>query len=354
MRKGMIGLAAGVAGAVGALAVREAVQRQADARHFAQGREFWRHSFPPEYVQWALAHLDTYHIPSHDHGVHLDVYAQPQRSAPTVIIMHGLMTYGRLFLPMIQLFYERGYTVVCPDLIGNGFSGGIRGDSPVPAATDALVDATLWVRTRFDGPIFLMGISLGSVIVYAAAAQGAPVAALSCLDLFAFGDREALRQNLATPQLISLLPLLRALAVPFGWVRLPTQIVSAMGALVSPDETQFIAHWFRDPLLPRSMTLRTLVSAGYAAPAVPLEANTIPTLVINQERDQVLNPDVTRASFDRLGGAKRYVEIAGSPHWSFKPAFQERLVAESDQWFRMHSAFTASAQPTLQGTNAGE
>ena len=305
-------------------------------------------------MQWAGAHLETYHIPSGDIGVHLDVYAQPRQSAPTVVIVHGLMTYGRLFLPMIRLFYERGYTVICPDLVGNGFSGGIRGDSPVGQATATLVDATLWARQRFDGPLFLLGISLGGAVVYAAAAAGAPVTAVACLDLFTFDDHAALRQNTATPQLIGLLPVLRALAGPFGWVRLPTQWLNTMQHVVAPEEAQYVQTWFKDPLLPHSMTLRTIVSAGYTPPAVPLEANTIPTLVMNQACDKVLCPDVTRASYHRLGGLKKYVEFENSPHWSFAPAFQERIVAESDAWYRTHSAFAVPAQPALPRATASE
>lgn len=347
MRK-RVAAAMGLAGAVGALALREAWQRRVDARRFAAGRDFWQLSFPPESVRWATTHLETYHIPSGEVGIHLDVYAQPRPTAPTVLLVHGLMTYGRLFLPMIKLFYDRGYTVICPDLIGNGFSGGIRGDSPVPQATATLVDAALWARNRCDGPLFMLGISLGGAVVYAAAAAGAPVAAIACLDLFTFDDQAALAQNIETPQLIGLLPLLRALAMPFGWVRLPTRWMSTMRHVVAPEEDQFVQAWFNDPLLPRSMTLRTIVSAGYTPPAVALEDNTLPVLVMNQECDRVLNPDVTRASFHRLGGPKKYVEFADSPHWSFTPAFQERIVAESDTWYRAHSAFVVTPQPALQ------
>lgn len=347
MRK-RIATVVGVAGAVGALALREQVQRRVEARHFAAGRDYWQLAFPQDYIQWVDEHLTNYRIPSGPVGINLDVYAQPQRTAPTVVIVHGLMTYGRLFLPMVRGFFERGYTVVCPDLPGNGFSGGVRGDSPVGQATAALVDAVFWARQRFDGPLFLVGISLGGAVAYAAAAAGAPVTAISCLDLFTFDDHAALRANTKTPQLIALLPILRALAVPFGWVRLPTKWINSMEHVVAAEEVPLVQTWFADPLLPRQMTLRTIASAGYTPPAVPLEQNMVPVLVLNQERDLVLSPAVTRDAFARLGGPKKYVELAASPHWSFAQSFTDRIVDESDAWFLEHSKPTPAYQSAMQ------
>lgn len=348
MRKRIVAALGVAAGVVGALGVREGMQRRADAQHFEQGRDYWQLNFPPEYVRWAQEHLVAYRIPSSTIGINLDVYAQPDRTAPVVIIVHGLLTYGRLFLPLVRGFYERGYTVICPDLMGNGFSGGVRGDSPVGPAAASLVDVALWARQRYDGSLFMLGVSLGSAVVYAAAAAGAPLAAISCLDLFTFDDHEALRQNTMTPQLINLLPLLRLLAIPFGWVRVPTRWINSMEYVVGPEEAHRVQTWFNDPLLPRGMTLRTLVSAGYTPPAVPLEQNTVPTLVLNQERDLVLSPIVTRDAYQRLGGPKKYVEFANSPHWSFEQSFTDRIVAESDAWFAAHGTPTLAQQPAAR------
>ena len=348
MRKRIAAAALGMAGVVGVLAAREGLQRRADAARFEAGRDYWQLAFPPDFVRWAKAHLVTYRIPSGDVGINLDVYCQPSKTAPVVVMVHGLMTYGRLFLPMVRGFHERGYTVICPDLMGNGFSGGVRGDTPVGSAAAALVNATLWARQRFDGPIFLLGISLGGAVAYAAAAAGAPVTAVSCLDLFTFDDHDALRQNTMTPQLISLLPLLRALAVPFGWVRIPTSWINSMEHVVAPAEAPLVQTWFRDPLLPRGMSLRTIVSAGYTPPAVPLEQNTIPVLVLNQAHDHVLDPAVTREAYQRLGGPKKYVEFADSPHWSFEQPFTDRIVNESDAWFKEYTAHVPAHQTALQ------
>lgn len=326
----------GIASGLGALVAREAWMRRKDARHIEEGRDFWRLAMPSELVRWVDAHRQSFRIPSGDVGIHLDVYAQPASDAPIVIIAHGIQSYGRLFAPLAYGYFQRGYAVVCVDLRGNGFSGGTRGDYTVLEATSNLVDASIWARQRFDGDLYLMGVSLGGALAYHAAAAGAPVSAVSCLDLFMFDDHDALRQIIATPRAVDFLPLLRLLTLPFGWVRVPTTWAHRRQAIVSDAEIEQMTIWLNDPLSPHELSLRAIVSAGYTPPAVPLEHNRIPTLVINQEDDTVLDPAVTKANFDRLGGEKHYVLLEKTAHWSFVPGFYTRLVEESDGWFQQH------------------
>jgi hypothetical protein len=150
-----------------------------------------------------------------------------------------------------------------------------------------------------------------------------------------------------------LLPILRMLAVPFGWVRVPTSLLNTLDHVVAPEEAATAQAWMFDPLLTHQLTLRTLVSAAYTHPAVPPERSIVPTLVMNQECDQVLDPEVTRATYGRLGGPKRYVEFAASPHWSFTEDFQERIAAESDDWFRGYGAHASMPQTVVGQHVAG-
>jgi alpha-beta hydrolase superfamily lysophospholipase len=351
MRKSMAALLGGVTGVVGALIAREAWQRERDHQHFEEGRDYWRLYLPAEDVRWTDAHLRTYRIPSGHIGIHLDVYAQDEAAAPAIVIAPGMLTYGRLYVTLARSFYERGYTVVCPDYPGTGFSGGTRGDGTAGESVAAVVEATLWARQHFDGPIYLLGLSLGGAIAYAAAAAGAPVSAISCVDLFTFDDMAALRQLVAQPRILDLLPLARAMAIPLGWVRLPADLVHRMDEIVAPEESDRLAVWRFDPLVPRMFSLRSLVSAATTPPRVSLERNTIPTLVINQEHDHVLDPAVTSSSFERLGGPKQYVALPDSAHWSFERPFWEVIVGESDRWFRAYRAGQIVHEPALK---AGE
>ncbi len=353
MRKSMAVLLGGVTGVVTALLAREAWQRGRDRQHFEEGREYWRLYLPAEDVRWADAHLRTYRIPSGQIGIHLDVYAQGEAGAPAIIVAPGMLTYGRLYITLARAFYECGYTVICPDYPGAGFSSGTRGDATAGETVSAVVETTLWARQHFDGPLYLLGLSLGGAVAYAAAAAGAAVSAISCVDLFTFDDVATLRQLVAQPRLLDLLPLARVLAIPFGWVRLPAGLAHRMDRIVAPEEADRLAVWRFDPLVPRLFSLRSLISAAITPPRVDLERNMIPTLVINQEHDHVLDPTVTRANFERLGGPKRYVVLPDSAHWSFERPFWETIVSESDQWFRAYRAGAFPHEPALVA-EAGE
>lgn len=86
---------------------------------------------------------------------------------------------------------------------------------------------------------------------------------------------------------------------------------------------------------PRQISLRHLASGSTTPAAVPLEENRIPTLVINQALDEMVDPKLTRRNFERLGGPKRYVEVPFG-HWSSDPQFWNEIVDASDHWFREH------------------
>lgn len=335
MRKWAVALLA-AAGVVGALAAREAWQRRQDGVRYDVGRRYWRKILRTEDVRWAEAQSLGYRIPSNTIGIHLDVYPQAASDAPVLVLAHGLLTYGKLLIPLARAFFEQGYTVICPDNAGNGFSGGVRGGQTVGEAAAVLVDATIWARQRFDGPIYLMGLSLGGALAYAAAAAGAPVSAISCLDLFTFDDPRSLRELVARPETLAILPALRPLAALLGWVRVPVEWVHRIEESVAPEERDQIQVLLADPLPPRQITLRALISATTTPPAVPLEHNTVPVLVLNQELDRVLSPAVTRTNFARLGGPKRYVELPGRAHWSMQPEFWAPIVAAADAWFHEH------------------
>ena len=100
-------------------------------------------------------------------------------------------------------------------------------------------------------------------------------------------------------------------------------------------DARFQAQWDADPVPPRRVSLRSLASNVTTPPAVPLERNEVPTLVINQRRDRMVDPAVTRKNYERLGGATRYQEIDFG-HWSSQPEFWEAIVSACDAWFREH------------------
>ena len=67
-------------------------------------------------------------------------------------------------------------------------------------------------------------------------------------------------------------------------------------------DAEFQTQWEADPVPPRLVSLRSLVSNMHSSPAIDFENNTVPTLVINQGLDKMVDIGVTRINYERLGG----------------------------------------------------
>lgn len=330
-----------LAGLVG-LGVGEALLRRREQQRFAGGAEYWRGYYADDLLRWADALRQSHQIASSGVMIHLDVYPHPNPEAPVVIFNHGGAGYGRLFVPLAQRFHARGYTVVLPDQRGQGFSGGGRGDYTIAACTQNIVDAARWAHHRFAGPLYLAGGSVGGALSYYAAAAGAPVRAIACLNLFDFGSDDALRLSRLAPMaaLPGGLRLLRAklaLLRPLAWLRLPGRWLARFDRLMDDRDAVFQRQWDADPIPPPRLSLRQIASNLTTPPAVPFAHNQVPTLVLNQARDRMVDPAITQRNYARLGGPKRYVELDYG-HWSSAPAFWDALVDASDAWFQVWRA----------------
>lgn len=324
--------------ALAGAAVWELATRRSERHRLGQGGEYWRCYHDAETLRRGDALRQVVALRSGGVTIHLDVYPQSDPGAPVVVFNHGGAGYCRLFVPLALRFHERGYTVVLPDQRSQGFSGGPRGDYTITECAQNIVDAARWARGRFGGAIFLAGGSLGGALSYYAAAAGAPATAIACLNLFDFGGDDALRFSRLAP--LAAIPagarLARALLTllrPIDWLRLPARWLARFGTLMDDRDATFQRQWDADPVPPAWLSLRQVASNLTTPPATPFAQNQVPTLVLNQARDRMVDPAITRRNYERLGGPKRYVELDYG-HWSNDPAFWDALVVACDVWFR--------------------
>lgn len=299
---------------------------------------YWRRYYDSAMLQQADALRQVHSIESAGVMIHLDVYPQNDPAAPVVLVNHGGAGYCRLLIPLALEFHRRGYSVVLPDQRGQGFSGGGRGDYTIAECTKNIVDAAHWARGRFSEPLFIAGGSVGGALSYYAAAAGAPAQAIACLNLFDFGSADALNfSRLAplarTPGGAVMLRSLLILARPFAHIRLPANWLARFDRLMDDRDIAFQRCWDADPIPPRWLSLRQIASNLETPPKVPFEDNKMPVLVINQARDRMVDPAITRRNYERLGGRKRYLELDFG-HWSSDPGFSGALVDACDPWFR--------------------
>ncbi len=326
---------------VGALALWEAGSTWLEARNLRNGREHWRKYYTARDLERADALRETHTLVSTGVTLLVDVFAHPDPQAPVLIFNHGGGGYSRMFQKLALMMHDLGYAVVLTNQRGQGLSGGRRGDYTVAECVKNIVDVADWAGERFRTRIFMAGGSLGGGLTYYAAAAGAPVDAIACLNLFDFGNGidglgcSRLAPLTRFPRLSGALCAMASLLKPLGRLRIPLNWLGVMEKIMDGREPEFQTLWEEDPCPNRYVALRTYISLISTPPAKRFEDNAIPTLVINQAQDEMTDPAVTRRNFARLGGPKRYREIPFG-HFSNTEEFYRTIADACHAWFSAH------------------
>ncbi|MEM1400104.1 MAG: alpha/beta fold hydrolase, partial [Pseudomonadota bacterium] len=97
-------------------------------------------------------------------GQHRMAYVEwgPVRADRTVVCAHGLVRTGRDFDELAQVFAERGWRVVCPDVVGRGKSDWLS-NAMLYGYPQYLSDMNT-LLARLDGPVDWVGTSMGGLI----------------------------------------------------------------------------------------------------------------------------------------------------------------------------------------------
>ncbi|MBI1772287.1 MAG: alpha/beta fold hydrolase [Burkholderiales bacterium] len=299
---------------------------------------YWHCYHDPALLARVLAVVQTRHLQSTGVELHIDLYQQRDKAAPVLILNHGGGGYGGLFVGLALAFYEQGYTVIVPDQKGQGRSGGAMGDFTVAEAVQNIVDVAAWARQEFSGSLYLCGGSIGGGLAYAAAAAmatlGKPPVAAVCLNLFDFGDPVTGLAFTRFAVLAKIPRLARAFRAISGLLaklaprmRLPYRPLARFENMMDERDlaTGFYAKWQADPL-----TLRTVTARYFAS-------------MLDQKRDKMVNPQLTRDCYERLSGQKAYAEIDWG-HFSLQPEFNNELIILGKQWLK---EITSPQQPHL-------
>lgn len=97
-------------------------------------------------------------------GFHRVAYTEwgPEDSRRVVVCLHGLTRQGRDFDPLARVLADRGYRVVCPDLVGRGRSGWLR-DPEEYALPQYAMDMTVLIARLGVDRVDWVGTSLGGL-----------------------------------------------------------------------------------------------------------------------------------------------------------------------------------------------
>jgi alpha-beta hydrolase superfamily lysophospholipase len=242
--------------------------------------------------------------------IHLEV--QPGKTgSPTFVIVPGLGDHARRQLPLATALADRGYTAIAVDRQGHGLSEGRRGDAPLDADLAVVELAIGYARARSQGPVILVGDSLGGILTWYLLTAEPDLEAAVC-------------HCIAHPEVHL-----------DGSYRYKEPIMRVLGRLLPrlPVSVRRIAdyeHVALDPLTKRyfddeidelfnfAVTARSAASYLGFRPRAPWERLRIPTLVMIGSDDRMVTPEFTAAAFERAHppGAE-YAEIEGAGHQLF-------------------------------------
>lgn len=256
------------------------------------------------------------------HGFHSVAYTEwgDPDAARVAICVHGLTRQGRDFDPLAVALVQRGYRVICPDLVGRGRSGWLS-DSSNYALPQYVSDMIAVLARSGAAEIDWIGTSLGGLTgIHVAALAGAPIRRMVINDVGPFLPWEALRrlgsylQNMpkSFANFHAAEAYFREILTPYGrlgdaeWFHLTKHSIShdpdgRFRLLVDPD----IGRAFR-PAMFYNVTMN--VSMWHQWDAIQC-----PVLVLRGEYSDLLTPDVAWSMTQR-GPRARVIEFPDCGH----------------------------------------
>ncbi|OLT42352.1 lysophospholipase [Saccharomonospora sp. CUA-673] len=261
-----------------------------------------------------------------DADVHVERIGDPDADVHA-IAFHGAGGHAALMWPFAALAAQRGVHVVVPDMPGYGHTrvpnrSAIRYPDWVALARDLTVEH----RQRHDGPLWLLGASVGGMLSYEVATRTNAVDRLivTCLlDPNDAGARAAAARFRWMGPLAR--PVLRAAAGPLAGVRVPLPWLTNMRAIANDPELADVVLRDRRGGGGR-MPLGFFRSFFDSQPAVePEDATSTPVVLAHPADDRWTPAELSLRFFDRIAAPKQYVPLEGAGHFPVESPGAERF-----------------------------
>jgi len=243
----------------------------------------------------------------------------------TVIVVHGLGEHSGRYTPLASALNQAGYAVASIDLPGHGMSAGKRGH--IDSFTnyhDAIVALTSTVREESpDGPLYLLGHSMGGLIV----SHMAPDHQQLFNGLLLSGASIKSPQQPPAWQL-SLVGLIAGIAPRLGLIKLDVG-----GLCRDPD---VVERYKKDPLVNTGKLSARFISQMFRATQETIgRAQEIvkPVLIMHGGDDIITEPEGSRQLYNAVSSTDRTLTIYdGFYHEIFNEPEAANVYTDVLQW----------------------
>lgn len=243
------------------------------------------------------------------HELHLDEWLPVGQPKGTLILVHGAGGNGRILAPLGDFAAELGWRALAPDLPGYGLTRpaiDFQWDyAEWPAAVACLADDC-------DGPVVLMGLSVGGMTAALAAQAARGVQGVIATTLLDMGDpltfaRAARWRWLGEASLLGF----RWMPWVVDRLRLPLRLAAPMNRMSS--HAAMAEYFASDPLLGGLRVPSRFFRTMHALKMPRIEPR-CPLLLVHPGADRWTPTVMSRPAFDRVVGNKRLRELSGGSH----------------------------------------
>jgi len=242
----------------------------------------------------------------------------------TLVVVHGLSDHCNRYMNLVNGLVPRGIVMYGFDQLGHGRSPGSRGhiDNFREYREDLHMFIQLVASTESENPLFLMGHSMGGLIVldyglhYPQGMNGVIASAPH------LGDPAV------SPVVITLGRLLSG--VWPGLTRnagLDDNAVSRDPAVVQAYQDDPLVHGKGTPRLSTELSAAVANTQANATNFQP------PLLIYHGSADELTSPEASRRFYDQVTSTnKRYISYEGGYHESHNDLHKERVIVDIGQW----------------------
>lgn len=297
----------------------------------------WKEFFRGDEISTMERHIEEKWISSTETHIHLDIYER-KKTAPTIVYCHGLASCGRIMGHIAVKLFEKGYNVVCPDLVGFGISPEPHGSGNIPIYIQNLKDTITYVKRRFKSAVYLAGISLGGALTYYTACDGVDLNAISSyclLDLSA--DETHAISPFPKPFIKPSIQILKAAARVTPRFNLPLKHMLNLETM--SDYPELNAVFRSNPLAVKVYSFQGALSLLTTPPKIKFEDyDRIPILVVHGTKDRMIPERISRSNFERLKiKNKKYFPIEGCEHVPTREHELNAYISAMDKWFKKNA-----------------